>query len=127
MKVAVAVKGSRVSGPGEGDTVRIYEVLDGYTLLEEYENPATRASVARGVHMLRSALESGAEAFVLAEIGEPGMRFVKGKAKVYLPGEIEVRDALELLQKGKLTEARVATHPGHAHMLGTEWHHPRNQ
>lgn len=127
MKVAVAVDENRVSGPGEGETVRIYELTNDYTLLEEYVNPALRASAVRGVHMLRSALERGVEAFVLAEIGEPGMRFIKGRAKVYLTGDIDVHDALKLLLEGRLAEARGASHPGHGHMFGAEFRHPHSQ
>ncbi|MEM0072175.1 MAG: NifB/NifX family molybdenum-iron cluster-binding protein [Metallosphaera sp.] len=116
-KVAVPVTNGYVDGPGEGEKVRIYEVSgNGPALVEEYDNPALKATFARGIHMLKSALEKGATAFIVAEIGPPGVRFLEGKAKILLaPGE-RVEDALEKFMKGALLETHQPTHESrHGH------------
>ena len=120
VKVAVPVTNGVVDGPGEGEKVRIYEVNGGEVkLVEEYRNPALDKEMTRGVWMLRSALERGAEAFIVTEIGPPGFRFLSGKAKVYVVEPVEVEKALEMLVKGELQEATAPTHEEHHH----EHHH----
>jgi len=114
MRVAVPVTDGVVDGPGEGEVVRIYEVGSDVKLIEEYENPAKYAMAARGVHMLKSALERGAEAFIVAEIGPPGLRYLESKAKIYLGKGYPVELALERFMKGELPEIKEPTH-GHHH------------
>ncbi len=115
MKVAVPVTNGYVDGPGEGEKVRIYEVNGKeFKLVEEYDNPALTAMYVRGVHMLKSALEKGATAFILVEIGPPGIRFLQGKAKVFLaePGT-PADEAVKMLTEGKLNETDKPTHGEH--------------
>lgn len=114
MKVAVASTNGFVSGPGEAEEVHIYNV-DGYNynLIEKYDNPAKYATHARGVFMLRSALEKGVDAIIVSEIGGPGFRYVAGKIKVYIFEGSEA-DALRKLINGELVEAIAPTHE-HGH------------
>ncbi|BBL47482.1 MULTISPECIES: NifB/NifX family molybdenum-iron cluster-binding protein [Metallosphaera] len=112
MKVAIPVTNGMVDGPGEGLKVRIYEVDKEVKLLEEYDNPALTAMAARGIYMLRSALDKGVTAFIVAEIGPPGVRFLEGKAKIYL-AEGKVEDVLNKLIKGELKETHEPTHGEH--------------
>ncbi|QKR00877.1 diguanylate cyclase [Metallosphaera tengchongensis] len=117
MKVAVPVTNGLVDGPGEGEKVRIYEV-EGMEakLVEEYDNPALTANYARGVHMLKSALERGAKTFILVEIGPPGIRFLQGKAKVFLAEpNTSAEEAVRMLVEGKLKETDKPTHGEHHH------------
>ncbi|BCS93827.1 hypothetical protein L3N51_00573 [Metallosphaera sp. J1] len=122
MKVAVPVTNGMIDGPGEGLTVRIYEVDEKIRLIEEYENPALKATAARGIYMLRSALDKGVTAFVVAEIGPPGVRFLEGKAKIYI-AEGRVEDALDKLIKGELMETHEPTHGEHHGHGGHHIHH----
>ncbi|MCG2888011.1 MAG: NifB/NifX family molybdenum-iron cluster-binding protein [Sulfolobales archaeon] len=117
MKVAVPVSNGYVDGPGEGETVRIYEVNgNSVKLVEEYPNPALTKEAARGLWMLRSALERGATAFLVAEIGPPGFRFLKqNNASIYVVEPMLVEEALRLLIEGKLKEAEGPTHGDHHH------------
>ena len=52
--VAVPVAGDEVTGPGEGMEIHIYSI-DGKNakMIESYENPALKASMTRGIYMLR--------------------------------------------------------------------------
>ncbi|MBW9141917.1 MAG: NifB/NifX family molybdenum-iron cluster-binding protein [Candidatus Aramenus sp.] len=123
MKVAIPVTNGYVDGPGEGEKVRIYEVNGTEAkLVEEYDNPALNATYARGVHMLKSALEKGATAFILVEIGPPGIRFLQGKAKVFLaePGTT-ADEAVKMFLEGKLVETDKPTHG--EHRQGEHHHH----
>jgi len=57
MKVAVPVTNGYVDGPGEGETVRIYEVNgNSVKLVEEYPNPALTKETARGLWMFEERL-----------------------------------------------------------------------
>ncbi|CAC12169.1 conserved hypothetical protein [Thermoplasma acidophilum] len=117
MKFAVAVSGDRVNGPGESEEVQIYETDGGNVrLIEKYSNPALNATAARGVFMLKSALDHGANALVLSEIGSPGFNFIKNKMDVYIVPEMPVADALKLILEGKVSPATAPTHDhGHHH------------
>ncbi len=116
MRVAIPVTNGRVDGPGEGQEVLIYEINgDDAKLLERYENPALKATAARGAHMLKSALDKGAVAVILAEIGPPGVRLLKGKAKIFLAEGLTVEEALEKFKKGELQETDKPTHEEHHH------------
>lgn len=114
MKVAIPVTNGYVDGPGEGLEVIIYEIKDGKPyLVERYENPALKATAARGAHMLKSALDKGVNAVIVAEIGPPGVRLLKGKAKIYLAPGLKVEEALDKLIKGELIETDKPTHEHH--------------
>ncbi|MUM65607.1 diguanylate cyclase [Acidianus infernus] len=116
MRVAIPVTKGRVDGPGEGEEVLIYEIDgDEVKLVEKYENPALKATAARGAHMLKSALDKGVDAVIVAEIGPPGVRLLKGKAKIFLAEGLTVEEALEKLKKGELQETDKPTHDEHHH------------
>lgn len=116
MKVAIPVTNGFVDGPGEGLEVMIYQLEgDKFTLVEKYENPALRATAARGLHMLKSALDKGVNAVIVSEIGPPGVRLLKGKAKIYLAPGLKVEEALEKLLKKELPETDKPTHDEHHH------------
>ncbi|MCL5793474.1 MAG: hypothetical protein M1138_01385, partial [Candidatus Thermoplasmatota archaeon] len=83
MKVAVVETNLIVEGPGEGQTVQIYETDPAPRVVEEYQNPALTATTTRGIWMLKSAMEKGATAIVVAEAGSPAFNFTKGKAVLY--------------------------------------------
>ncbi|MGC9105505.1 MAG: NifB/NifX family molybdenum-iron cluster-binding protein [Thermoprotei archaeon] len=117
MRVAVPVTNGYVDGPGEAEKVRIYE-LNGteIKLVEEYPNPALTKEMARGVWMLKSGLEKGAKAFIVAEIGPPGFRLLKeAGASIYVVDPMPAEEALKLLAEGKLQEATGPTHGEHHH------------
>lgn len=117
MKVAIPVTNGYVDGPGEGLKVQIYE-LDGgqYKLVEEYDNPALRAMTARGAHMLKSAIDRGVQAFIVAEMGPPGFRLLQNyKIKAYLAEGLEVKEALERMLRNELQEIVKPTHEEHHH------------
>lgn len=120
MKVAVAVSNGYVSGPGEGDEVWIVEYNnDGsYRIVSRYENPAKRATMVRGVHMLKSALENGVEAVIVSEMGPPAFRFAAQRGlKVYMfDGPVD--EALRLFAEGRLKEADQPRHGHHGHHHG---------
>ena len=117
MKVAIPVTNGYVDGPGEGLVVQIYEVENGqYKLIEEYENPALRAMAARGVHMLKSAIDKGVKAVIVAEMGPPGFRLLQNyNVKAYLGEGLDVKTALEKLIKNELPELKGPTHEEHHH------------
>ncbi|QRF74793.1 hypothetical protein Thermo_00284 [Thermoplasmatales archaeon] len=114
MKVAIPVTGDMVSGPGEGMEIKIYETKEGVKLLETYENPALKAQSARGIWMLRSVIERGAEAIIVAEAGAPAFSYTKGKLKLYLGRGMTADEALASFNTGKLNELTVPTHE-HGH------------
>lgn len=114
MKIAIPVTNGKVDGPGEGLEVHIYEIKDGKaSLIEKYENPALRATAARGVHMLKSALDRGINAVIVSEIGPQGVKLLKGKAKIYLAEGLDVNEALDKLIRGELMETDRPTHDHH--------------
>ena len=116
MKVAVPVTENKVSGPGEGMEVRIYDTNDDMKLLDTYENPALKAQSARGIWMLRSAIERGAEAIIVSEAGAPAFSYTKGKLKLYFGRGLNVAEALSSFKAGRLSELTVPTHEhGHHH------------
>ncbi|AWR96394.1 diguanylate cyclase [Acidianus sulfidivorans JP7] len=117
MKVAIPVTNGIVDGPGEGEEVHIYEISDNkINLVEKYENPALKATAARGAHMLKSVLDRGVNAVIVAEIGPPGVRLLRGKVKIYLGEGMREEEALEKLIKGELKETDKPTHGEH-HMF----------
>ncbi|ACP49611.1 Dinitrogenase iron-molybdenum cofactor biosynthesis protein [Sulfolobus islandicus Y.N.15.51] len=121
MKVAIAVTNGYVSGPSEGLAVQIYEINGNeYKIIEEYENPALNATAARGVHMLKSAIDKGVNAVVVAEMGPPGFRFLKRyNVKAYLGMGLDAKTALEKLIKNELLEI---TQPTHGERHGEHYH-----
>ena len=95
VKVGIPVNGSNISGPGEGAEVHIFEIENTkYKLIDRYENPALKATSARGIHMLKSVLGKNVDAIIVAEIGEPGVRFLKNKIKIYYNNNLNEDEAM---------------------------------
>ncbi|MHB1708145.1 MAG: NifB/NifX family molybdenum-iron cluster-binding protein [Thermoplasmataceae archaeon] len=103
-----------VSGPGEGLEVRIYDTGKETKLLDTYENPALKATSARGIWMLRSAMDRGAEAMIVSGAGAHAFTFAKGKLKIYLGAGLSVAEAISSFMNGKLSELTAPTHE-HGH------------
>ncbi len=85
MKIAVPVTDNMVSGPGEGLEIRIYDAGKEIKLLDTYENPALKAASARGIWMLRSAIDRGAAAIILSGAGAPAFIFTISVARKPTP------------------------------------------
>lgn len=116
MKIALSVSGDYVSGPGEGDEVWIVEVdKDSYKVVERFENPAKYATQVRGIFMLRSALDHGANVVILSEIGPPGYRWAVDRGIKVFIFEGKVEDAIRAFIEGRLGEAQGPTHNEHHH------------
>ncbi len=116
MKVAVVETNQIVEGPGEGETVQIYETEPAPRVVEEYRNPALTATTTRGIWMLKSAMERGATAIVVAEAGAPAFNFTKGRAVLYSGAGMHVDMAIKAFVDGKLPKMDRATHDhGHSH------------
>lgn len=114
MKVAVVETNLIIEGPGEGQTVQIYETEPALKLVEEYQNPALKATTTRGIWMLKSVMEKGATAIVVAEAGSPAFNFTKGKAVLYSGAGMKVDAAIKALVDGKLPKMDGPTHE-HGH------------
>ena len=124
MKIAISVSGGYVSGPGEGDEVWIVDVHgSSYDIVERFENPAKYATRARGIYMLRSAMERDANAVILSEIGPPGFRWAvqEGISVFIFNGKVE--DAIKAFINGELSKAVGPTHDEHhGHHMHWHWH-----
>lgn len=114
MRIAVAVDGDAVSGPGEAAEIRIYDVGSDFTLIESYKNPALTAQMARGIAMLKSAVEKGAKAIIVSGVGAHAFTYTTGRVKLYLGNEMTAEQALMNFSTGKLLELTSATHE-HGH------------
>ncbi|MEM0155244.1 MAG: NifB/NifX family molybdenum-iron cluster-binding protein [Thermoplasmataceae archaeon] len=110
MKVAIAVDGDIVSGPGEAAEVRIYDLINGHRLIESYENPALTAKAAKGIIMLKSALDRGAESIIVSGIGQHAFTYTSGRLRLFLGNGMTVDQALSNFESGKLHELTGATH-----------------
>ena len=111
VKVGIPVNGSNISGPGEGAEVHIFEIENTkYKLIDRYENPALKATSTRGIHMLKSVLGKNVDAIIVAEIGEPGVRFLKNKIKIYYNNNLNEDEAMESYIHGNLEEITLPTH-----------------
>jgi predicted Fe-Mo cluster-binding NifX family protein len=115
-RVGIPVNGSNISGPGEGKEVHIFEVENTrYKLIDSYENPALKATSMRGIHMLKSVLSKDVNAIIVTEIGEPGIRFLKNKIKIYYANNMNENEVLEFYIQGKLEEVTLPTHESPHH------------
>jgi predicted Fe-Mo cluster-binding NifX family protein len=110
MRVAIAVDGNFVSGPGEAAEVRIYDILNGHRLIESYENPALTAKAARGIVMLKSVVDRGAESIIVSGVGQHAFTYTPGRLKLFLGNGMTVDQALSRFESGKLQELTEATH-----------------
>jgi predicted Fe-Mo cluster-binding NifX family protein len=91
--------------------VHIFEIENTkYKLIDRYENPALKATSTRGIHMLKSVLGKNVDAIIVAEIGEPGVRFLKNKIKIYYSNNLNEDEAMESYIHGNLEEITLPTH-----------------
>ena len=110
MRIAIPETGGIVSGPGEAEVVRIYETKPSIAMVEQYENPALTAPSARGIWMLRSALDRGASTIIVSGIGSHAFEFLEGKGVLYIAGGMNIEEAVENFISGKLPKL---VHPNH--------------
>ena len=116
MKIALTETEGVVSGPGEAKMVSIYETEPSLKLIEQYENPAITAPSARGIWMLRSALDRGASTMIVSGIGSHAFEFLKDKGNLYIAAGMSSDEALENFRRGKLPKLEHPNHePGHHH------------
>ncbi len=117
-KIAISVTDNFVSGPGEGEEVYIYDINEKPEFINKYKNPARTAKSTPGIYMIKSALDQNVDTFIVAEIGAPGVRFLNGKAKIFISENSSVDDALDKYMKNELkeiTDASMAHEPHHNH------------
>lgn len=110
MRIAVVESDNYVEGPGEGKNVVLVETEPTPHVIEEYENPALRATSTRGIWMIKSAVDRGAKAIIVAEAGSPAFNFIRGKALLYFGGGMTVSDAINAFVAGSLKELNSPTH-----------------
>lgn len=110
MKIAVCETEGMIDGPGEAANIVIYETTPNIKIVERYENPALKATAARGIWMLRSAIERGAKIIIVAEAGPSAFSFLKGKAEIFLGKNMKEECAVEDFLKGNLQKLDKPTH-----------------
>ncbi len=117
MKVAIPETNGIVSGPGEALQVCIYETDPSSVLLDRYPNPAMNAASARGLIMIRSALDRGATVLIVSGAGPHAVDYLSGKAEAFLAPSMTVDQALKAFVAGNLSRLQHATHNlgDHAH------------
>ncbi len=110
MRIAVVATDNYVQGPGEGKTVFLVETEPSPQIIEEYENPALKATSTRGIWMIKSAMDRGARALIVAEAGSPAFNFIQGKADLFLGRGLTVSEAIKSYVEGKLQRLDSPTH-----------------
>lgn len=112
MIIAVPVNGKIATGPGEAREIAIVDTVKG-TVLETYPNPALMATSARGISMVRSAMERNAEALVVGGIGEHALSYASNHMKVFNGSGLTLEDIMVKFPENQLEELLHATHSGH--------------
>ncbi len=108
MKVALPVTDNNITGPGEAMEVHIYEIANNeYKLIIKYENPALKATMTRGIYMLKSIIDKNVDALIVTEIGEPGVRFLKNKIKICYSGDYNEENSIKYFMENKLKEINI--------------------
>lgn len=115
MKVAVALTGNRVSGPGEALEIVVYDAGEEHVLLEKFQNPAATATSARGIVMLQSVVSRGIEKLIISGIGAHAMQYATGRIELLNGGGMTLETALQNFVEGNLEKIDSATHLGHNH------------
>ncbi len=110
MKFAIAATGDKVSGPGEATEILVYSLEDTSELLEIYENPAHKATSARGIAMLRSVLDRGVEKLVISGIGEHAFKYASGKVVLLNGRGMSTDQILRAMSEGTLKPINGSTH-----------------
>ena len=113
MRIAVPVTEGFVDGPGEGREVFVFDIGEEAVLVEKYENPALTAQSARGIWMLRSAMDRQVENLIVSGIGQHAFSVSKGNLRFYHAEGMKVEEAVDQMRKGELPEL---TEPNHNHM-----------
>ncbi|MGC9137227.1 NifB/NifX family molybdenum-iron cluster-binding protein [Caldivirga sp.] len=118
MKLAVIVNSeNRVTGPGEGEYILVYEVDGNVMKLTGRElNPALQAEMHRGLYALRRVRELGIDSLIVSEIGRRGFNIARSlKLKIYVvPEGVSADDAVKMVTSGRVNIADAPTH-GHGH------------
>ena len=114
MRIAISHTDGMVGGPGESQSVDIYETEPEPVMLERYENPAITATTARGIRMVVSALERNAGAVIVSGAGAHLFDYAKGRIPVYMGSGMTVESAVKSFISGKLSRLTAATHE-HSH------------
>ena len=114
MIIAVPVKGNMTSGPGEAEEIAIIDTAKG-EISERYPNPALTATSARGISMVKSALDRKADALVVGGIGEHALSYAMKHMKVYNGSGATLDELLKESGLENLPELLQATHGGHHH------------
>ncbi len=114
MILAVPVKGNMTSGPGEAEEIAIVDTAEG-KVTERYSNPALTATSARGIVMVRSAIDRKAEGLVVGGIGEHALSYAISRMKVYNGSGLTLDDLAKPSSEKSLTELLQATHTGSHH------------
>lgn len=110
MKVAVAVTGNRVSGPGEALEIAVYSAEDEPVLLERYQNPASTATTARGIVMLQSVVSRGIEKLIISGLGGHAMQYASGRLELLNGAGMTLESALQNFKEDGLAKIEEATH-----------------
>ena len=114
MIVAITATQNQISGPGEAEQIIIVDTNTG-TEVERYTNPALTATSARGIVMLRSAIDRNAEALVVSGIGQHAMDYARGRIRILNGSGYNFTEAVEKIKLGQLHELHEANHMGHHH------------
>ncbi len=110
MKFAIAASGDRVSGPGEATEILVYSMEGSSDLLEIFENPAIKATSARGIAMINSVIEKGVEKLVISGIGDHAFKYASGRIELLDGRGMSTDQALSAFSKNGL---KVITKPTH--------------
>ena len=115
MKFAIAISGDRISGPGEAEEILVYDLAGSAKLEESYENPALKATAARGIVMLKSVMDRGVEKLVISGIGDHALEYAKGKLELLNGKGLSKDHALSGILNNTLSRIEEATHHGGHH------------
>ncbi len=115
MKIAVPATGKHVSGPGEASEILIFDSGKDYEITERYENPALIAKSARGISMLQSVVQHGAETVIVAHIGSHAFNFIRGRLTLYSGVGMTVDEAIAAFRDGKLQKVSEELMPDEGH------------
>lgn len=116
MKIAIPVEHGLIGGPGESSEILILDSDSDNAIVEKYENPALTASSARGISMINSVLDRGAEVLILGHIGQHAFSYAASRLKIYSATDMDVETAIREFKEGRLQILKEALHgSGHHH------------
>ncbi len=115
MKIAIPVTEQEVGGPGESREIVVVDTEMDYSVTERYENPALTATSARGISMIRSAVDREASAMIVAHIGSHAFSYVRGRIRLYSGIGLTLDEALAGFKAGTLEEITEELPGNHHH------------